>query len=361
MKNKNFLIALLCFLIILAGAFIAWQNEEALSNTLVATGLLEAAPRTGNTEPYMEKLRNEIPVIKVLPKKKKDGREVWKVGRGVSLPNYLLRAQKHLNKFGGKVLYMEEFIRQNGEVSASLDFTVPFGDTFKVELRVADSFSDNTSRLAVGFYASAKLSRYIEELNRLSYPYSMLVTPAEKASIDADLGRLQGYTPVIWLPMEDKVLQSRALSKFTIRIHLSDAEIREIVADAMEQIPDAKGVATRQGSRAVEQKALLRAVLGPLKEKKLWFMDLTSNRYSKSIEVCEGMNMKCRAESPLDVSRMTHAIYVSKVLKAAQRSGKAILLLPLSKESFLAIENLKDEAFAQGTEIVPMSSIFQTE
>lgn len=361
MKNKNVIIALLCFLIVIAGAFVAWQNEEALSNTLTATGLLEAAPKTADAEPYMEKLRNEIPVLKVLPKKKKEARDVWQVGRGISMPNYLLRAQKHLNQFGGKVLYMEEFTRQNGNASANFDFTVPFGDTFRVELQVADSFNDKTSRLAVGFYASQKLSKYVEDLNKLSYPYSMLITPAEKPSIKDDLGRLQNYTPVIWIPMEDKVLQSKSLSKSTIRIHLSDAEIRELISDAMSSLPNAQGVATRQGSRAVEQKALLRAVMGPLKEKNFWFMDLSSNRYSKTLEVCESMDIKCRAESPLDVSRMTHAIYVSKVLKAALRSGKAILLLPLSKESFTAIENLKDEALSQGTEIVPMSQIFQTE
>ncbi len=361
MKNKNVIIALLCFLIVMAGALVAWQHGNALSNTLEAIGLLESVPKTANADPYMEKLRDEIPVLAVLPKKKKDERETWKVGRGVSLPNYLLRAQKHLNRFGGKVLYMEEFMSQNGNASASLDFTVPFGDTFKVKLQVADSFSDNTSRLAVGFYASSNLSSHVESLNNLDYPYSMLITPAEKASLDADLDRLRDYSPVIWLPMEDKKFQSRSLSKSSIRIHLSDAEIQEIVSDAISQMPNAQGVASRQGSRAVEQKALLRAVFAPLKEKGLWFMDLSSNRYSRSIEVCESMDIECRLESPFDETRMTHDHYVSNVLKAAQRSGKAILLLPLAKGTFKAIEKLKDEACSQGTEIVPMSNIFKTE
>ena len=361
MKNKNVIIALLCFLIVMAGAFVAWQNGEALSNTLKAVGLLETSPKTADAQPYMEKLRAEIPVLEVLPKKKKDEREVWKVGRGVSLPNYLLRAQKHLNRFGGKVLYMEEFASPGGTASASLDFTVPFGDTFQVKLQVADSFCDNTSRLAIGFYASSNLSKYIEDLNRLDYPYSMLITPAEKVSISADLDRLQGYAPVIWLPMEDRKLQPTSLSKSMIRIHLSDAEIQEIVLDAISQTPNAQGVASREGSRAVEQKALLRAVFAPLKERNLWFMDLSSNRYSKSLDVCETVGIECRIESPLDETRMTYDHYVSNVLKTAQRSGKAILLLPLAKGSFKAIEKLKDATFSQGTEIVPMSNIFKTE
>lgn len=361
MKNRNVVIALICIPILVAGALVAWREKDALSHTLVAVGIKESRPEIADAKPYMEKLRGEIPVFKVLPKRKKDGREIWKVGRGISLPNYLLRAQRHLNKSGGEVLYMEESLDKNGNPVANFDFAVPFGDTFRVELQIADSFNDNTSRLAVGFYASEKLSKYIDNLNRLAFPYSLLITPAEKASYDDALGKLQNFAPVIWLPMEDKKLQSRSLSKSTVRIHLSDAEIREIVSDAIRQMPDARGVATRQGSRAVEQKALLRAVLGPLKEQGLWFMDLTANRYSKSMEACESMNVKCRTVYPLDLSRMTHAIYVSKILKAAQRSGKAILLLPLSGNSFEAIEDLKDEALAQGTEIVDLSHLFQNE
>lgn len=361
MKNRNVVIVLICIPILVAGALVAWRERDALFHTLAAVGLKESRLESADAKPYMEKLRGEVPVFKVLPKRKRDGREIWKVGRGISLPNYLLRAQKFLDKSSGKVLYMEESLDKNGNPTATFDFAVPFGDTFHVEIQIADSFNDNTSRLAVGFYASEKLSKYIEDLNRLTYPYSLLITPAEKASYKAALGKLQNFTSVVWLPMEDKKLQSKTLSKSTVRIHLSDAEIRELVSDAMHQIPNARGVATRQGSRAVEQKALLRAVLGPLKEQGLWFMDLTANRYSKSAEVCEAMEMKCRTESPLDLSRMTHAIYVSNVLKAAQRSGKAILLLPLDGKSFEAIKDLKDEALAQGTEIVDLSHLFQNE
>jgi hypothetical protein len=58
---------------------------------------------------------------------------------------------------------------------------------------------------------------------------------------------------------------------------------------------------------------------------------------------------------------MTHAVYVSRVLKAARRSGKAILILPISSATFKAIENLEADATAQGTEFVSLSNIFQTE
>ena len=58
---------------------------------------------------------------------------------------------------------------------------------------------------------------------------------------------------------------------------------------------------------------------------------------------------------------MTHEIYTENVLRLARRSGKAILILPLSNATFKAIENLEADALAQGTEFVSLSNIFQKE
>jgi hypothetical protein len=182
MKKKNLILVTICAMIVLLGVFFVLTNRSALDNTLIATGLKEAKPILGDADPYMKKLLQEIPVIQVMPKKKKNPREIWKVGRGVSYPNYLLRAQKHLEKFGGKVLSMEEIESRTGTV-VDFDFVAPFGDTFYVELQVADSFYNNTSRLAVAFYASKELAGFSKELNQLKYPYSLLITPSELSTI----------------------------------------------------------------------------------------------------------------------------------------------------------------------------------
>lgn len=360
MKKKNLILVTICAMIVLLGVFFVLTNRNALDNTLIATGLKEAKPILGDADPYMKKLLQEIPVIQVMPKKKKNPREIWKVGRGVSYPNYLLRAQKHLEKFGGKVLSMEEIESRTGTV-VDFDFVAPFGDTFYVELQVADSFYNNTSRLAVAFYASKELAGFSKELNQLKYPYSLLITPSELSTMKSGLKSLDHYESVIWLPMEDKKLRSKNFSKSMIFIHQSKTDIQDLVNDAIKKIPHVQGVATRFGSRAVEQQALLRALFKPLKDQGLWFMDLTGNRYSRTEDVCDEIHLNCLIESPFDPSRMTHAVYVSKVLKAARRSGKAILILPLSDATFKAIENLESEATAQGSEFVSLSSIFQNE
>lgn len=358
MKKKSSLIILISLLIvILVGIFSVISNRPAFENTLVAIGIKEAPILQANADPYIQELLEAIPVSKIVPKKKNASRIIWQVGRGISYPNYLLRAQKHLESHGGKVLSMEE-IHANRASKVLLDFVAPFGDTFHIEMQMADTFYDNTSRLAVAFYTNSKLKLFSSHLNQLKYPYSLLITPSEMPELKNELEKLNGYESVIWLPMESK----QKIQKYKpIYIHHSENDIRTMLQDAMEQIPNAIGVATRFGDRAVEQQALLHAIFRPLKELRLWFMDLTNNRYSKTQEVCDEISLKCRLEKPFNPNQTNYSDYIKSVLRMAQRSGKAILMLPLCAETFKAIENLEADAMEQGSEFISLSHIFQKE
>lgn len=359
--KRNRCIFLLCLFILLLGFFLVLINKEAFDNTMVAIGVKEEKIFLADTVPYLQKLRNEIPVLKILPKKKKDRREIWQVGQGVSLPNYLLKAQKHLNRHGGKVLAMEEVPGPSGTTAANLDFIAPFGDTFYVALQVADSFYDNTSHLAIGFLAEKNWEKYSRELRALNYPYTLLITPSENSKKALSSEILKNGELVLWLPMEDKKLHPKSLSNSMIFVHQSDAEIQERLEELLEYLPEVEGVASRLGNRAVEQQALLRATFSPLKKRNLWFMDLTGNRYSKVLDVCKDVDLKCRTETPFNPSKQTHALYVADVLKMAKRSGNNILILPLSEASFKALEDIEEKTNVQGTEIVSLSHIFKSE
>lgn len=364
MKKKNFFAILFCtaILFVALGTFLFKTNPSIHDKLSSFIGKEEQEFVIPDTIPYMEKLLKEIPVLKVMPKKKRDTREIWKVGKGVSYSNYLLKAQKHLIKYGGKVLSMEEIESRVGKKVADFDFIAPFGDTFHVELQTADIFQDNTSRLAVAFYADSHLKDYIQNLNSLTYPYTLFITPIEKTpELSASLRLLKNYETAIWLPMEANGLQPAALAKTTIYIHQSEKEIQDIVDQALTELPKATGVVTRMGSRAVEQQALLKAILLPLSQKGFWFLDLTQNRYSKSMDVCNEFKMKCRKEPPYKPEKATADQYVSKALSSATRTGKAIILLPLSNKSFSAIDSLSEKAALKGTEIVNLSNIFQKE
>lgn len=357
--KKTVAIFSVSLLLILSGVILVLTHKDAVGNTLVALGFQKEIFPQADTSPYLQKLQNEIPVLKILPKKN-GKREIWEVGQGVSLPNYLLRAQKHLNQSGGKVLHMEEKPSASDADVALLDFLAPFGDTFQVAIQVADSFYDNTSQLAVGFSAGENWRNFFPKLQALDYPYTLLVTPGEKPGKRSQKPE-KIQEPVLWLPMEDKKLQFKKQTKSMIFVHQSDSEIQEQIESLLENLPNAQGVASKWGSRAVEQQALLRAVFAPLKKKGFWFLDLTGNRYSKTLEVCKEMKLKCRSISPFDPAHQTHANYVENILKLTKRSGNGILILPLSEASLKAVEDLERQANAQGTEIVNLSRIFKSE
>jgi hypothetical protein len=309
-----------------------------------------------DTLPYIEQLKNSIPVIKVISSKKIQ-RDVWMVGKGISLPNYLLRAQKHLDAHQGKVLRMEELSRPGTRPAVNFDFIVPVGDTVKVELRISDTFLDSASQIAVAFTVDSLSLSLLNSLNNLSIPYALLVTPFQAApSLFYDLDRLKHKELILWLSMESYSLQENRLAQDAIFIHHTEQEIDQTVKKAFKLMPKANGVATRLGQRAVEHRNLLNALFKPLSEKKYWFLDLTQNRYSKVPEACKKFNMTCKQIAPY-TTKVSLEKYISDGLWSATRTGNAILVLPLTEESLDAVKNLKERTSAQGTEIVPLSNV----
>lgn len=358
MKKRTSAIVFLYALIFLAGLGIVLSNLDAVRNTLVALGIKKEQIVSADPDPYIKRLQSEMPVQKIRPKKKKgDQREVWLLGKGVSLPNYLLRAQRHLEKEGGKVLKMEEVFSRNSS-SVLFDFVAPFADTFRVELQTDESFLDSTSKLAIGFLASSNLSQFTQDLNKLTYPYSLFVTPSDKEALKPGLEALSAHETVLWIPMESKLKLSKEIQN-VIYIHLTESDIQDIMAKAFAEFPEASGVASRFGDRAVEQKALLRAVFSQIQRRNLWFMDLSDNRYSKSDEACQEIGLECLTPAVFNPDRMKHAEYVANALKRARRAGSGIVLLPLSTATFDALENIEAVADSQGTKIVNLSRIFQ--
>lgn len=358
MKKRTSAIIFIYAVIFLAGLGTVLMHRAAFKNVLVAVGLEEAQVVSANPDPYIKRLQSEFPVLKIRPKKKKDRREIWFLGKGVSFPNYLLRAQRHLENEGGKVLKMEEVRNRNNSVSVLFDFVAPFADTFRVELQTDETFLDSTSSLAIGFFAGPNLEQFAPILNKLTYPYSLLITPSEKEKLKFGLRTLSGYETVLWIPMESKSKLPKEI-KSVVYIHLSKSEIQEIMTKAFADFPEASGVASRFGDRAVEQKALLNAMFLPMQDRNLWFLDLSDNRYSKSDEACQEIGLECLTPAVFNPNRMTHEVYVSNALKRARRSGSGIVLLPLSTATFNALENIEAVADSQGTKIVTLSRIFQ--
>jgi polysaccharide deacetylase 2 family uncharacterized protein YibQ len=95
-----------------------------------------------------------------------------------------------------------------------------------------------------------------------------------------------GFEVMLHLPMEPH--EKFRLEQNTIMSAMSAAEIRALIARALENVSQAKGVNNHMGSAATENIATMTSVLEEVKSRKLFFLD--SMVTSKS--VCSGLARK---------------------------------------------------------------------
>lgn len=311
-----------------------------------------------DTLPFIDKFKNELEVFQSSYSKRKK-REVWTLGKGKTIINYLLIAQRFLLASGGKVLYMEE-LHDDPTVfqSAKLDALSPNGDTLKITLQISENiFRDNASYLSIAFQVTTLTPELIVALNGLDFPYDLIVHPfGMPKEFFPDLDQVKNKEIVLWIPMESQSLDSRHNKLRPIRIHHTEEQIESIINEAKKIVPEAKGVATRFAEHAVEHKQLLQATLNPIKENKLWFLDLSMNQKTKVPETCKDVALKCKILSPYNPSNSVLDDYIKQKLRGAARSGTAAMILPLNATSLEKVKKMNEKANRQGTTIVNLST-----
>ena len=315
-----------------------------------------------DTLPFIEHMKSELEVLQAQYSKRKK-RDVWTLGKGRTIIYYLLQAQRILEKNGGKVLYMEEVFNDNDAFqSALLDALDPNGDTLHLNLQVSSNvFRDNASYLSISFQVTKITPEIIVELNKLDYPYDLMVTPfGMPEGFYPDLDRIKNKEIVLWLVMESQNLDSRYSKMRPIRSHHTEEQIGNTISDAKALIPSASGIATRFAEQAVEHKPLLEAVLSAAKENQLWFTDLSLNKKSKLMEICPELNMNCKILSPYNPSNSSMDDYIHQKLRGAAKSGMGAMILPLTLESIAKVKTMKEKTAAQGTTIINLSTFMNT-
>ena len=327
-------------------------TEETVADTTAAQ----------DTLPFIDRMKAELEVLQAQYSKRKS-RDIWTLGKGRTIINYLLQAQRFLEKNGGKVLYMEEVFNDNNAFqSALLDAVAPNGDPLHLNLQSSSYvFRDNASYLSLSFQVTKLTPELIVELNKLDYPYDLLVTPfGMPDGFFPDLDRVKDKEIVLWLVMESQNLDSRYSKMRPIRSHHTEEQIRNTITNAKSLIPSASGIATRFAEQAVEHRPLLQAVLNAAKENNLWFADISLNKKSKLLELCPELDMTCKILSPYNPSNSSLDDYIHQKLRGAARSGMGAMILPLTAESIAKVKTMKEKTAAQGTTLINLSTFMNT-
>ena len=311
-----------------------------------------------DTRPYLEKLKESLPLVKesYLTKQNK---HLWTLAKGKTLTVYLLEIQKHILAHHGKVLAMEEFLKFKNTRAVNVSFLDSLGDTTFVELQISESiFLENNSDLALAFTADQLDSNVVNMLNELQQPFSLLITPFDKDSVFFDLlKQIEKAETVLWLYMESDSLRNSHASKNPIRIRNSAAKNEDIIETAHKMLPEVKGVATRYGNKAVEHRSLLNFIFRVLEKQRLWFLDITNNSASLSLELCKNHSISCKQQSTYNQATSSVDDYLNRNVRKAYRTGEAYVILPLNKENLLKIQGMIENAKSQGTKITTLSSL----
>lgn len=324
------------------------MDQDSLTSDSSADSVID-------TVSFQTRIQQALPVLQVRPPWR-NRPAVWVLGRGVSFPVYALRAQRAIQQEGGTLLRMKE---QNHQSTPSiyLQYLSPQGDTNEVQLRLGEEYLQSSSKIAILFAVDSSLSiATLNQLHSLEQPFNLLIQPFDTSkALRYDLDKLPAFEGIAWMAMEPKHYPWVDPGPQAILIHHNEEQVSSIIHQAQKALPQIQGIATRMGQRAMEHRPLLTALLHELNKQKLWFLDLSENKFSKSLEVCQTQNVVCRQEK-IDSGKEMQK-YLGKQLHKAIRSGSSLVILHASQESVLAVQNWLPTVKARGVEIVKLSQI----
>ena len=209
--------------------------------------------------------------------------------------------------------------------------------------------------------------RALETLARWEAPFAVAVIPsAPFASRAVLLAREKGWDLLVHLPMEPESGPSEAEA---IGVRDDDDAIRGRVLAALAKTPGAIGINNHQGSKATADARVVRAVLGVVKEKGLFFLDSRTTNASVAGAEAAAMRVPFLARDVFldDVAAETSAkrgvpealdAAWERTLALAAKKGQAIVIGHPRKETlaFLA-ERLGLRGKKEGPRAVRVSEL----
>ncbi|HZG56269.1 divergent polysaccharide deacetylase family protein [Paenibacillus sp.] len=127
-----------------------------------------------------------------------------------------------------------------------------------------------------------------KEMLELPVPITVAVMPfLPTTKRDAEAAHRAGHEVIVHLPMEPVRGKRSWLGPGAITTDLSDMEIRNRVAAAIDDVPHARGVNNHMGSKATADARVMRIVMEVCRERGLYYLDSRTSPRSKAPEEAE--------------------------------------------------------------------------
>jgi hypothetical protein len=207
----------------------------------------------------------------------------------------------------------------------------------------------------------------VDALFRIDRPVTLAVLPHlrySKEISDRVIKSGRKYDIILHLPLESK--SGKAPERDTIRRNMDKNRVLSILQADIESVPGAIGVFNHQGSRATENKEIMKIILGELKKRNLFFLDSRTTPVSVCGSVSGKIGLKYAQRSVfLDLSQKKeekqYRAYIKKqireLINIAKAKGSAIAI---GHDKKLTLEVIKDsipDIEKENIKIVPLKKL----
>lgn len=180
-------------------------------------------------------------------------------------------------------------------------------------------------------------------------PYSTLI--ARKA-------QGHGHEVILHMPMEPKAKIRLELA--TLYTSMTDDEIRANLYKALQTVPGAAGMSNHEGSKATEDRRLIRVVFGELKKNNMFFLDSLVTNYS----VCESAAKEAGIrfiKRSIFLDNESVPAYIKKqfekAIEIALKSGDAVAIGHDRPNTIAVLKEMIPAIEAKGIEITFVSNL----
>jgi len=170
----------------------------------------------------------------------------------------------------------------------------------------------------------------LKEILRLEKPLTFAILPNTPQTRETALFVHQrGGEIMLHLPMEPKEENGLALEKVMISTEMASPGIRKILREALDQIPEVRGMNPHMGSKATEDPRVMEAVMGVLKEAGLYYIDSRTSAHSAGLKAARTMGVpSAQNDKFIDAVKEPGKIKeaIRGAMAKAKREGEAIAI-----------------------------------
>lgn len=201
----------------------------------------------------------------------------------------------------------------------------------------------------------------LDEILRLNADITVAVLPNLAHSVEtADRAYSKGLDVLVHMPMEPKDSDAHDPGDGVVRGAMSAGEIKAVMELNIMSVPHAIGLNNHMGSRFTEDEAGMRAVLGVVKNRNMFFLDSKTSANSVGARLAKEMGLK-NAERDVFLDNERDVEYIKARFKEAAaiaaKKGKAIAIGHPYPETLEALRQAMPELSKKGVKVVSVSEL----